>query len=319
MPVGYPDVAAWWQWCCNFVLVMEHHHNGSNHKAYLPVHVSERFTEGSRKNLKSCRDTFGQKVRSKQHSNKNILSYFEIILKYSSDHTSDEIMLDVSCFLPFCRLISSAEKLLAEGEASYLEGDEELSYVYFCRYIEAVTSAQKKDDYKKDKAFYDKLLPPKTIHSAFEKLEKITNSLQKRYAFKKEIENADSVAREKEISDALQQLQQKNRSSGTKDEGSLSSGDGVKSSLSNINGVIKTNGVDGPRNGGITPHELKTLLEQKTKRFLLVDCRDKQDFIKNHINHSNCICIPATILERGYTLLFTFINIFREWETGLTD
>jgi len=53
------------------------------------------------------------------------------------------------------------------------------------------------------------------------------------------------------------------------------------------------------QNGGISPKELKDLLEQKTKRILLVDCRDRADFLKNHVNHSNCICIPATALTEG--------------------
>jgi len=66
---------------------------------------------------------------------------------------------------------------------------------------------------------------------------------------------------------------------------------------------VKTNGTDkteGLKTNGITPHELKALLEQKVKRILLVDCRDQIDFTNNHILHSNCICIPATALTQGF-------------------
>ncbi|ODN00955.1 Ubiquitin carboxyl-terminal hydrolase 8 [Orchesella cincta] len=201
-------------------------------------------------------------------------------------------------------ILSSTEKLLAEAEKHLLDGDEELAYYFFYRYVEAIAQAQKRDDYKKDKKFYENLISKHKFKAALDKLDSLTDSLQKRYNLKKEVEDLESAAIKKEFSEALENEKNLNhkRSTDGKDRGALSSGDGFKAAVSSVNGIVKANGTDKietVKSNGITPQELKTLLEQKVKRMLLVDCRDRTDFTNNHILHSNCICIPATALAEG--------------------
>lgn len=204
--------------------------------------------------------------------------------------------------LTIFRIITGAEKLYAEAEKNLLVGDEELAYFFFFRYVDTISTAQKKGDYKKDKGFYDKLISPKKFKSAVEHLEKLSKSLERRYKLRKDVEESESQAKHKEFKEALENernLKHKKEGSGE----APSTGDAVKASLSNLNGIIKANGVDSGENAGITPGELKTLMEKRTSRILLVDCRDQQDFSTNHINHSNCISIPSTTLNQGYSML----------------
>lgn len=201
--------------------------------------------------------------------------------------------------------------MFAEAEKAGLGGDEELSYLYYFRYIDAISTAQKKEDYKKEKKFYDTLISLKKFKRAIEELEKLSESLQRRYKLKKDAAEHDSLARRKEYNDALENEKNFKNKKVAASGGETKKADGAAktiASVSGVNGIIKTktNGVDKPgiENAGISPNELKNLLEQKTKRVLLVDCRDQQDYLNNRIKHSNCISIPATSLSQGYYIIF---------------
>lgn len=202
--------------------------------------------------------------------------------------------------------------MYAEAEKAGIGGDEELSYLYYFRYIDAISTAQKKEDYKREKQFFDALISLKKFKRAIEALEKLSDSLQRRYKLKKDAAVHDSRARHKEYNDALENEKNfRNKKLAASSGGETNKSDAVAktiASVSGVNGIIKTNGVEklGIENAGISPLELKNLLEQKTKRLLLVDCRDQQDFSNNHIKHSNCISIPATSLSQGYSTIFNF-------------
>ncbi|CAL8109144.1 unnamed protein product [Orchesella dallaii] len=201
-------------------------------------------------------------------------------------------------------ILASSDKLLAEAEKYLLDGDEELAYFFFFRYVEAIAQFQKREDYKRDKKYYENLISKQKFKAALDKLDILTSSLQERYKLKKDIDVLESAAVQEEFNEALENEKNLNhkRNADGKDRGPLSSGDGYKSTISSINGIVKSNGTDKieiVKTNGITPQELKSLLEQKAKRILLVDCRDRTDFTNNHILHSNSICIPATALSQG--------------------
>lgn len=174
------------------------------------------------------------------------------------------------------------------------KGDPERAYFYFFRYLETLAYVQKRDDYQKERDFFKKLVGSK-FKTALDTVERLQPLLEENY------EKSYGVG----VSKSSTSASKNGKDSGTFSAASngvttKSSGDPSKKTAS-VNGVIKANGVEKAKqeSGDTTPQELKNLLEQKTKRVLLVDCRDTHDFLNNHINHSNCISIPLTILHQG--------------------
>jgi putative effector of murein hydrolase len=70
--------------------------------------------------------------------------------------------------------------LLIEATKQRLTGDEELSYVYYMKYLTVVTMVQGLEEYKKEKAFFNQLLGPQNVNLAIDMAEKLAGSLQQR-------------------------------------------------------------------------------------------------------------------------------------------
>ena len=78
------------------------------------------------------------------------------------------------------RLCNTADKLLNEAAKYRRTGDEELSYVYYMKYLTIVTMVQGLEEYKKEKAFFNQLLGPQKVNLAMDMAEKLAGSLQQR-------------------------------------------------------------------------------------------------------------------------------------------
>ena len=185
--------------------------------------------------------------------------------------------------LIICRLANSAEKLYSEGDLIYrIEQDEEKSYLYFMRYMNIIQIL--KDS--KDPAVRN-LINRNNFATAMKRCELLSESLAKRYELSKESAEIDKEIKKKEYAEASENEKRRNEVKIPK--------------TPTLNGLIQKSKENGREEESydITPNQLKVLIEQKSSRILIIDCRFASDFASSHPQHHNCISIPSEILHRG--------------------
>ena len=80
------------------------------------------------------------------------------------------------------RLVISLKKLKDEAEKKRMDGDEEVCYVLYMKYMSLLSALQKKPDYAREKDFVMKLIGNNTtIAKLFDRIQVIQNSLKERY------------------------------------------------------------------------------------------------------------------------------------------
>lgn len=60
------------------------------------------------------------------------------------------------------------------------DGDHEKAYICFYNFFRLVTNLRKKDEYLKDKDFFDRLMGPNKVRDSIENIEHLQKSLEKR-------------------------------------------------------------------------------------------------------------------------------------------
>jgi hypothetical protein len=70
--------------------------------------------------------------------------------------------------------------LFGEAVNHRLSGDEEMSYIYYMRYLTIVTMVQGLDEYQKEKSYFSQLLGPQNVNHALNMAEELSGSLQQR-------------------------------------------------------------------------------------------------------------------------------------------
>ena len=75
-----------------------------------------------------------------------------------------------------------ADKLLLKATTESMEGDQELSYILYMRFVDVVKVVTGSKEYKKDKTELSKLLPTRRITEALTKAETLSSCLEQRYA-----------------------------------------------------------------------------------------------------------------------------------------
>jgi ubiquitin carboxyl-terminal hydrolase 8 len=211
------------------------------------------------------------------------------------------------------RLIKSGDKLYQEAEKELVNKDEEKAYVFFMRFLELYKTIKKSPEYSKDKLYFDKMIGTQKIQTALTKCEQLSVSLDKRYRIMVEANKIDAQLKEDEMKDATENENNRINKSATK-KGKISATS--SSVVPGTNGVAKPPTASQINNeememteeerakaSSIHVNALKNLLEQKSTRFLMIDCRFYNDFINSHFLHPNCISIPSELLRPGYELI----------------
>lgn len=191
----------------------------------------------------------------------------------------------------------STKVILQKADLDRDLGDEERAYVLYMRYFTMVQLIRKHRDYKKDKTKYDDTMMIKHCPRVMETLEKLKESLIKRYALLKEVKAAE--AKEQKAAEEAYAEQQGKRTpvaKGKPDESSKTNGEpGTGASPVPVAGAIR------PAKTCISSFELYDLLLDNTLNLLILDCRERDDFFESRLKHSHCINIPEEILSPGIT------------------
>jgi len=187
-------------------------------------------------------------------------------------------------------LVKSLEKLYLEAETANLDKDEERAFALFFRYLNSLTIMQTKPEYKKDKAYYDLMLPQRYKEKAVHECEILKESLKKRYA---------EAASSKQWGTENPTVYNKDKTKGT-----------IIANIPKTNGFVKDPSAspldirdekkeeDPSITHSMDARNFKSILEQKSTRTLVIDCRVKSDFSHGRINSPNCICV-SEVAHKG--------------------
>lgn len=168
-------------------------------------------------------------------------------------------------------LLSTAQKVYRKAEECYLDGDEELSYIYFMRYFNLIDFIRKMPDYASNKQQVAKSLGHhKQLSDVLDKTEALSNSLKKRYS----------------------ELSEKNQSMQNEANAQM---------VGNNHGNGEDMDVSMEEETGLSATELFKAMKDPKTSLLIMDCRPKADFASSRLNYQYCINIPAEIILPGMT------------------
>lgn len=213
----------------------------------------------------------------------------ELDKKYASSNKLPEKNITMIC--------KSTKTVLEKADIDRDLGDEERAYVLYTRYFTLVQLVRKHKDYKKDKTKYDDLLEVKQCPRVMDALEKLKESLIKRYALLKEVKAAE--AKEQKAAEEAYAEQQKRKTPVAKDdpdESNKTNGDGGSATS-----PVPSVGLVKPATTCVSSFDLYKWLQDDTLNLLILDCRERDDFFESHLKHERCINIPEGILSPGIT------------------
>lgn len=160
-----------------------------------------------------------------------------------------------------------------------LEHDEELSYIFYMKYLNVVDMIRTNASYQKEKQFIMQMLGTNAKQMrAVDNAERLQNSLLKRY---KILANNNERAL-KELNE-IEMNHNRNRDTSEIDRGQSPSS---SSSLSSMN-------------TSITSKDLYDMINNTNLSMLILDCRPRDDYEKSKIRYNFCINIPEEILRPG--------------------
>jgi ubiquitin carboxyl-terminal hydrolase 8 len=116
-------------------------------------------------------------------------------------------------------LCTTAKKLFVQAEQHKVSGDEELSYVYYMKYLSIVTMVQGLEEHKMEWDHYKHLLGAQNIKIALDRTEELANSLEQRYELRNEqrkIEAEQSAQEEREAMEEMKRKQEEPHTVATK-------------------------------------------------------------------------------------------------------
>lgn len=146
------------------------------------------------------------------------------------------------------------------------EGDEENAYILYGRYMKILSTLQKRSDYAKQKDFIRKMLGGNAEQQRImEKMEQLSDSLRERYDQKKKLT-----------------LESKNTSS-----------EPVNSLPKQVKTEIRHS---------ITCHQLYEMIEKESSKFLIIDCRQENNFQESKIIFNFQCNVPEHLCSIGMTV-----------------
>jgi USP8 dimerisation domain/Rhodanese-like domain len=164
----------------------------------------------------------------------------------------------------------SLKKLVEAAEKHKLEGDEEMSYCLYMKYMNLLTKIQKRSDYTKEKTLVGKMVGNNdTISKYLDTLEKLKNSLVERYDNKYPPQNVQPLAESTRIPD-------------------------------DFNESLSMTAIPKERSETVSCEELYKMMEEGHK-LLIMDCRPESDYEQSKITYHYTINIPQHILTIGMT------------------
>ncbi|XP_069679100.1 ubiquitin carboxyl-terminal hydrolase 8 isoform X2 [Periplaneta americana] len=179
-------------------------------------------------------------------------------------------------------LCLTAHRVYDEAGKHRLSGDEEMSYIFYMKYLTIVTMIQGSDEYKKDKEYVVKMLGKDNVNVAMNMAEKLSESLEQRYKLMKEQEEIEEVQRAQEQREAEEELKRNQ----------------VKIEKP-ADDTRLVNGMPGENEVSISSSQLYSLLKDNKTNILILDSRPASCYAESHMNIGNCINVPEEIVKPG--------------------
>ncbi len=180
-------------------------------------------------------------------------------------------------------------KLYSEANKSLISGDEERAYILFYRFFDSYCFVVKKSkDFEKNKKYFESMISKNKVQEVVTQLEKLTNSVEKRYLALREIEELKA----KEIAESNDELVKNSTHS--------------NDSITNYSIKSSLNDNSYPTIGCI---ELLESIESSTEttKILILDTRTIEEYNESHIDRLKTTGditianIPETLLSAGLT------------------
>lgn len=165
------------------------------------------------------------------------------------------------------------------------KGDAEVSYVFYMRYLNLVSTIKKLPEYRKDERYYKNLLGVKNVQKAISSAEALNEELSKRYQLREEekLLRDKLESRGRIVNERLSTLLIESKEPSTSKD--------------------KSNDLDDPAAPDdptvINSWNLEAMIKQKSRSFIIFDVRSAEDFASSHIKHPTCFSIPEDILKPG--------------------
>lgn len=165
----------------------------------------------------------------------------------------------------FCRICKTSKTVYVNAVSKYNEGDEELSCIYFMKYLSLIEIIRKHHDYAKEKNNIKNYLSKSDVTEAIDVTEQLHKSLSKRYEVLNVNQTNNRLKTPLEITEDL---------------------------VANLPTVPTED-----FRAFLTPKEL--FEEMKTKEILVVDCRSSDDFQNSKLVYQHYVNIPEEIIYPG--------------------
>lgn len=162
--------------------------------------------------------------------------------------------------------MTSAKRLVDAAEAKCREGDDENAYVLFGRYLNILIQLQKRNDYFKQKKYICESLGGNSEQNRImNKVENLKETLLKRYEEKNFLKDPNHTLTESQATLPVPMLEPKET------------------------------------RHSISCSQLFEMMEHESSRFLILDCRPKEDFQESSINFQYTCNVPENLCSLGMT------------------
>lgn len=177
-------------------------------------------------------------------------------------------------------LVNTCKKLVEHGDKAYLEGDEEVSYVYYMKFCNLFSVVRQMAKTPKDKALIRNEKMDKQLVVIVDKLEELSASLEKRYNHLKYLEHSYAPSM-----------------TPTKPNVIISESSGLRQPDDTT--VAPLNGLSLEEKRYFTIKELYTKMTERSLDMLILDCRPQTEFLESRINYPYCLNIDEKIIVPG--------------------
>ena len=167
-------------------------------------------------------------------------------------------------------LLRSLPTVLKQADKSRSDGDQEMAYILFMRYMDLVKKIKNSQEYKKDRGYFDGMIG-KEPHRVMMAAEELSKSLDKSYAEARELKEIEAKVKSLNLNEEAKKSRDTDKTAPS------------------------------PAKYTMTPVELYRLMSEKATTFLLVDARPVADFRSSHMMHTNVINVPEEKLTPGIT------------------
>jgi USP8 dimerisation domain/Rhodanese-like domain len=185
--------------------------------------------------------------------------------------------------------LKTGAKLIQEAEKNALDGDEEMAFIYYMKYLGIVSHIQLQPNYNAQKQYINTMLGGKLqMNSILDKCQKLSESLKERYYVQNQrislstIE--DQIAMQQSMRDQI------------KTSGGLSA---VSEADRNKQRNERSSVALHVSKRSMNCQELYEAISNRATSILIMDCRPHHDYQESHMLTDFCFNVPAEILQPG--------------------